>query len=131
MPRKDSTVPDDWFSRAREDLVAASTLLAQGDVPNVVGHLLHQAAEKGLKAYLLGKRQAIRRVHDLDVLLDEAARFHPGLERHRQLCVRATEFYVDVKYPGVWPEPLGEDELEQLLGQTEALLTDLETTLRS
>lgn len=129
MARKDSAVPDDWFSRAREDLLAAQLLLGQEEVPNVVGYLLHQAAEKALKAYLLASRRPVRPIHDLDALLDDAVALLPMLERHRDFCVQATEFHIDVKYPGLRPEPMEEDELEALHRQAQALLDDLESAV--
>ena len=46
---------------------------------------LQQAIEKYLKGFLLARGWRLRRIHDLGVLLSEAVRHDPGLERYPSL----------------------------------------------
>lgn len=61
---------------------------------------MQQAAEKGLKAFILARGGDLRRTHDLDALLDVASSFDPELERHRGVCERVTLYYIQERYPG-------------------------------
>lgn len=119
-------MPAEWFARGREDLLAARTLLSQGVAPNAAGALLQQAVEKGLKGFLLASGKPVRRIHDLEELLDEAIEARPGLERFRDLCTRATAFHALLRYPSLPHEPLDEDQLEALVAAATTLLDELE-----
>ena len=55
-----------WEARAEDDLAAASVLLEHGGPYSTVCFLSQQLAEKYLKAYLLMRRQPLRRIHLLD-----------------------------------------------------------------
>ena len=72
MPGLESTLPSDWFAQGDQDILAAEILLNQnGPLPIVAFHL-QQAVEKYLKGYLLSQAWRLRRIHDLEVLIQEA-----------------------------------------------------------
>jgi HEPN domain-containing protein len=101
-------------------------LLANDAAPNVVGYLLHQAIEKGLKAALLAHGLRARRVHDLDALLDDLVDHRPDAEAHRDLCLRAAGFHTAHRYPAAVPAAMDADQLEDLLEAAQAMLDDLQ-----
>jgi HEPN domain-containing protein len=54
-PSDDSSNPAAWLRFAREDLAASERLTVEDDtVPRIAGYLAQQAAEKALKAVLVG-----------------------------------------------------------------------------
>jgi HEPN domain-containing protein len=55
--------------------------------------------EKYLKAFLLKHNWKLRKIHELDALLDEAAKFQQDLETHRDLCERVSGYYMAERYP--------------------------------
>jgi HEPN domain-containing protein len=58
-----------WFAQAAEDLTAARHLAADPDMPpRLAAFLAHLAAEKALKATLIARGIAIRKIHDLVAL---------------------------------------------------------------
>lgn len=63
------------------------------------GFWLQQAVEKYLKAYLLSKGWILRKVHDLEVLLNEAAARMPMFGRYRSACQRISGYYLTERYP--------------------------------
>jgi HEPN domain len=59
-----------------------------------------------LKAFLLKHNWTLRKIHELDALLDEAAKYQQDLETHRELCERVSGYYMAERYP-----PLSDFEL--------------------
>lgn len=116
-----------WVRFAREDLDAAQTLLSdEGLVPRHVCWLAQQAAEKALKGALTSQEIAFPFRHDLDALRNllpdgwDVKRQHPDL-------AELTEWAVEARYPGDWPDATGEDArraAEQARVVYEAVLTD-------
>ncbi len=98
-----------WLRYAREDLTAAEALIAQETVaPRHVCWLAQQAAEKALKAVLVFVQIDFPRRHDLDALRNLIPVDWSLKEEHRDLAV-LTEWAVEARYPGEWPEPTKED----------------------
>ena len=58
------------------------------------GFFLQQSLEKYLKAFLLKHNWKLRKIHELDALLDEAAKFQQDLETYRDLCERVYGYYI-------------------------------------
>lgn len=81
MRRKESLYPMDWFKIGDKELERANNLLSLDDLEGA-GVNIQQAIEKYLKGYLLSKGWKLRRVHDLEVLLNEAISYDPSFEDH-------------------------------------------------
>lgn len=88
----------DWRRIAEKDLARVKMLLEESD-PELAGFCLQQAVEKFLKAYLLSKGWKLRRIHNLDALLDDAIAFDSSLQEFRTICIRITSFYFLERYP--------------------------------
>ncbi len=125
MPRKDSLYPEDWRRIAEKDLRRVEHLLDFGD-PEAAGFYLQQAVEKFLKAFLLFKGWSLKRVHDLEVLLNDALTHDPSLEEFRPLCQKVTGFYLVERYPLSVEPSITENDVRQSLLQTEQLVKRLE-----
>lgn len=95
----------DWVRKAEADLAAAHRLADGGrPLPDQMGFLCQQAAEKYLKAFLLAVGQVPPRIHDVDVLLEMCTTVDPGFDRLRPLVEGLTEFAVVYRYPGEWSD---------------------------
>jgi HEPN domain-containing protein len=93
-----SSVADEWVRIARKDWRRAERNLKDRD-PEAAGFFLQQSLEKYLKAFLLNHNWKLRKIHELDALLDEAAKFQGDLETHRGLCERVSGYYMAERYP--------------------------------
>ena len=113
--------PKGWMAKGDNDWDAARVLLGADKLESASFHI-QQAIEKYLKGYLLSKGWKLRRIHELDELLDDAAVCHAGLEEFRSLCELATEFYIEEKYPLLVASELNKDELEKALKQARDLI---------
>jgi HEPN domain-containing protein len=121
MPDKESLYPLDWFKKGQQDLKAVETLLSSDNL-EVASFHIQQAIEKYLKGYLLSKGWGLRRIHDLEELLDEAVSYDTSFEKFRSLCQVATEYYIEERYPFITPSSLNKQELQEALRNTEELV---------
>lgn len=97
-----------WRQYAVEDLDGAKKLLETTGVARLACWMAQQAAEKALKALLVSQRIEHPRCHDLDLLwnlLPESVRYGAGALDLSEL----TEWAVEARYPGDWPEASPED----------------------
>ena len=98
-----------WLRFAHEGLRAAEALLQQSDsIPRHVCWLAQQAAEKALKAVLVFLQIDFPKTHDLDALrnlIPDGWRLKPD---HPDLA-SLTEWAVEARYPGDWPEAVERD----------------------
>lgn len=98
-----------WLQYAREDLATATALRQEeAFVPRQVCWLAQQAAEKALKAALVHLQLEFPRTHDLDLLLnlmpDDWTLHDQSID-----LTRLSEWAVEARYPGDWPEATVED----------------------
>lgn len=91
-------LPQDWFRKGEADIRTIEILLTQGGDPDIAASHLQQALEKYLKGYLLSKGWQLERIHDLSVLLDEAVKHKPELQKFRKFLEEVTAYYFQSRY---------------------------------
>jgi len=117
MPEAETPPMADWFAQGDMDVRSAEILLAQdGPLPVIAFHI-QQAVEKYLKGFLLHTGWPLRRIHDLETLVQEAIARDADFVPFLAPCQRITEYYIETRYP------IG---VHTLLGQ-EIVKADLET----
>ena len=99
MPSPESTLPADWFAYGDQDLQAAEILLTAHGPLTIVAFLLQQTLEKYLKGYLFSQGWSLRRIHDLEVLVQEAIAYDPAFAPFLAPCQQITEYYIESRYP--------------------------------
>ncbi len=114
MQREESLYPKDWFRIGEKELKRAENLFNLGDLAGA-GFNIHQAIEKHLKGYLLSKGWELRRIHELEVLLNDAIIYEPSFEEFREACQKITDYYVEERYPFIITSELREEEVEESL----------------
>jgi len=125
MPPKESLYPRDWFRIAEKDFKRAEQLLKLDDAEGA-GYNLQQAVEKYLKGFLLSKGWKLKRVHDLEVLLNDALRYEPTLEEFRGLCQRITDYFLLDRYPLPTSITLTIRQVENSIDQVQKLIAKLQ-----
>jgi HEPN domain-containing protein len=113
-----------WLRYAREDLTAAESLLdVAGVAPRHICWLAQQAAEKAIKTILVFLQVDFPWHHDLDALRLllpddwQMKREHPDL-------AFLTEWAVETRYPGNWPEAT-RDDAQMAVQQAQAVWTSV------
>jgi HEPN domain-containing protein len=95
----DSIVPAEWFAQGDQDVQAAKILLDENGPLAVVAFHLQQAIEKYLKGFLLSTGHPLRRIHDLEILLQQAIAQDADFSPFLAACQRITEYYIEARYP--------------------------------
>jgi HEPN domain-containing protein len=94
-----------WFRFAEEDLRTAIACLADEDVPpRQACFFAQQAAEKAFKGCLIACGTDYPRSHDLDYLRNLLPR-HWRIHEAHPVLAELTEWLVEARYPGDWPDP--------------------------
>lgn len=124
MPREESLYPADWLRLAERDWKRVERLLDEHD-PELAGFCLQQAVEKFLKAFLLARGWQLRRIHDLEALLDDAVTHDASLEDCRAVCQKITPFYFVERYPFIVETGMIEEDVRSSLEQVKELIEKL------
>ena len=127
MSGMDSRTPTDWYAKAEEDLQAARALSDDKvRLYGVAAFHIQQALEKYMKGFLLAKGWQLQRIHDLTKLLHDLTTYEPAFAQYNALCIRATEFYFESRYP-LFPITVAtEEEVKQLLSDADKLIADIQ-----
>lgn len=92
-----------WLQYAREDLLGAREIFGSTAIARHACWLAQQAAEKALKALLISEQVEHPRSHDLDLLWNLLPRSIRSHSENLELS-ELTEWAVEARYPGDWPE---------------------------
>ena len=105
----------EWVEKAESDYRAAEREMRVRKEPSydVVCFHAQQCAEKYLKAALLEHQLPLRRIHDLEVLLDILVPINPDWETFRTPLLLLNDYSVDIRYPG---ETATKDEARAAVG---------------
>ena len=108
-----------WLLKAEEDLNAARSLFTYGltFLSSVCFHS-QQAAEKYLKAYMTFCQVEFPKTHDIDEILDLIKPANKKLSESLRDTIILTNYGVDVRYPGDFPE-LTADDAKQAIQMAE------------
>ena len=102
----------------------AQYLLEGGDQEGA-GFNIQQAVEKYLKGYLLSKGWGLRRIHNLETLINEALRYDASFEEFRSPCQKMSRYYVRDRYPLMLTSELTEDEIRESLAVAENIIAKI------
>ena len=110
-PDYDVTTFETWRLKAEEDFTAASILVEHGGPAATICFLCQQVAEKYLKGYLLLRRQPPKRIHHLDVLLEDCIALEDSFRRLVDDAVFLKRYYIESRYPDDLAEDVRPEEV--------------------
>lgn len=128
-PTHKGRYPREWLTKAAEDLARVTRRLDEGDVDDAAFHL-QQALEKYLKGFLLSRGWALKKIHDLEALLDDAVAYDRQIEDFRPLLQEVTGYYLIERYPTVEEGPTAA-EVRLAYQQTQRLVQRLRRAIPS
>lgn len=124
-----------WLIKSQRDLKAAYVLIKNEEsLLDAVVYDCQQAAEKALKAYLTYQERAVRKTHDLDVLLDMCSLSEPGFHDLKDVADTLTPYATEFRYPGDAIEPEryeAEEALEMAASVLEFVIQKLPSEFES
>jgi HEPN domain-containing protein len=102
-----------WVIKAGNDLLNADNNLNAETIPlDTVCFHCQQAAEKFLKAFLVGKGRTYPITHDLLAILENILSINPDAEQLRNDLALLTPYAVEVRYPDDFYMPSLQDAQE-------------------
>ncbi|OGP84972.1 MAG: hypothetical protein A2Z08_07915 [Deltaproteobacteria bacterium RBG_16_54_11] len=102
-----------WLAKARNDLLNADNNLASKEIPcDTVCFHCQQAAEKLLKAYLIGNGLVPPLTHDLLLVLEQILPLNKEAEKLRDPLAILMPYAVEIRYPDGWYMPTEADARE-------------------
>lgn len=99
--------PEDWLRYARSDLAVADGARADGALPGVYCYHAQQAAEKAIKAVQVRLGLEPPHRHEIAPLLKPL--MHLNLPPEILASAELTEFVVETRYPGAFPDATWSD----------------------
>jgi len=121
MNKMEASLPSDWLIIARKDWNRIHHMLEYDDF-EACGLFLQQSLEKYLKAFLLQHGCKLRKIHELDALLDDAIKYEPELENFRDLCERISAYYMAERYPPLGNLDLRYQDIEKGLSEAKLFI---------
>lgn len=90
---KNSVPAFDCLRTARKDWMSIYPMLEEANA-EAAGYFLQQSLEYYLMAFLLQNGWKLRKVHELDSLLDDAVKYNSELKIFQDLCKRVSAYYI-------------------------------------
>jgi HEPN domain-containing protein len=95
--------PDDLFINAVRDILAAKALLNGTFYPPDAMHIpiafhVLQAVEKQLKGFIIENKRKVRKIHNLDKLLEQASNIDNSFATIEDECLLLNKYLPGVKY---------------------------------
>jgi HEPN domain-containing protein len=130
MGRNESRYPEDWFRIGAREFERAQNLLNLGDMEGA-GFNIQQAIEKYLKGYLLSQGWELRRIHNLETLINETIIYDPSFEEFRTPCQIITHYYMAERYPLMVSSELIKEEIEESLAVAERIVEKIRSLIEN
>ena len=121
MDDRESGRPQDWFRIGDKEIKRAQYLLDGDDLEGAAFNV-QQALEKYLKGHLLSRGWELRRIHNLETLINETVRYDPSFEKYRYDCQKITKYYFIERYPLMISLDLTADEVRESLHKAKEII---------
>ena len=124
-----------WLLHAETDLGFARLALEIGFYYPQACFMVHQSAEKALKALLYLRGTRLIREDSISELLARVADVHPGLNRYQEMASRLDEYYFMARYlepkPGsASDQSVGEVQAKETVGEGDNLILEVRNIIR-
>jgi len=113
----------EWFLRGEHDFQSADLLLKQNGHTDTIAVLIQQAVEKYTKGFLLGKGWKLRKIHDLELLVEEATKYDKSFVPFLDLARRLSAFFIEDRYPPGPTRGYSQKEITTIYAQASDLIT--------
>jgi HEPN domain-containing protein len=90
---------EDWIKFAEKDIMAASEIIGNSDLTNIVAFHCQQAIEKYFKAFIMENDKPLSKIHNLPTLYGTVKDIK-NLDIDEDLLAIVNKVYLDDIYPG-------------------------------
>ena len=130
MKGKKPALAKDWLEKGRHDFEMAQLLYKEQGYTDIIAFLIQQAVEKYLKGFLIYHGWKLRKIHDLETLLNEAINVEHSFEDFSITCRKITEYYIESRYPLGFPVDYPREEIKESLDAAGEIIAKIEKTVK-
>ena len=120
----------DWLYYAAIDLHVAQKLTSDKHCYNTIAFHCQQAIEKGMKGYLLWKRNRLYDGHNLPFLCKQCMQDDRSFSKWLPSCVQLTRYYIEARYPADFLLQLDATTADAATKDTEQILDDINALVK-
>lgn len=121
----------EWVEWGKHDLDVAKLLLNKKEYYDVTISHIHQAVEKYLKAFLVYNGWGLKKIHDIELLITEAANFDKMFEQYLNFGRELTAFYYEDRYPPGPITPYSKKKIEVMIKTAEKIISRIKKDIKN
>ena len=119
----------EWFTKGDHDIESAQFLFESHKHTDIVGFLIQQAIEKYLKGYLIYHGWELKKIHDLQELVNEANKIDKSFQSFLDPCIKISKYYIDTRYPG-FPSEYSQEEIKKSLVVAQKIIKKIKQSIK-
>jgi HEPN domain-containing protein len=119
----------EWFAKGDHDIESARLLFEKHGHTDIIGFLIQQGIEKYLKGYLIYHGWELKKIHDLQELINEATKIDKGFGIFLDPCINISKCYIDTRYPG-FPTEYSREEMKKSLAVATRIIESIKKAVR-
>jgi len=120
---------EEWFIKGDRDIETAQFLFEHRRPTDIIAVFIQQSIEKYLKGYLIYHGWGLKKIHDLQELLNEAIKIDKTFEKFLVNCIRISKYYLDTRYPGT-PTDYSEEEIKKSIDVANEIIDKIKQDLK-
>jgi HEPN domain-containing protein len=119
----------EWFTKGAHDIESAQSLFEKHGYTDIIAFLIQQAIEKYLKGYLIYHGWKLKKIHDLQELINEATKIDKAFGSFLDPCIKISKYYIDTRYPG-FPSEYSREEIKKSLFVAQKIIKKIKQNIK-
>jgi HEPN domain-containing protein len=129
MKKNNKDLVKEWFIKGHQDIESAQLLLKEHGHLETIAFLIQQSIEKYIKGYLIFNKWELKKIHDLQELINEAFKIDKSFEEFLDPCIKISKYYLDTRYPGL-PTEYSKKEIEESFEVAKNLIEKIRKSIK-
>jgi len=121
---------EEWIEKGKQDLIAAKILLKKKRFLDLVLVHIYQAMEKYIKGFLMYNGWKLKKVHDLEELLNEAINYNIFFNNFLDFGRILTASYLESRYPLGQSSAHSRAEVKEIIKKSQEIINKIEEFLK-
>jgi len=119
----------EWLTKGDHDIESAQSLFEKHGYTDIIAFLIQQAIEKYLKGYLIYYGGKLKKIHDLQELINEATKIDKAFGGFLDPCIKISKYYIDTRYPG-FPSEYSQEEIKKSLFVAQKIIKKIKQSIK-
>lgn len=129
MKKNSKESVQEWFTKGDHDIESAQSLFEKQGYTDIIAFLIQQAIEKYLEGYLTYHGWKLKKIHNLQELINEATKIDKSFEGLLDACIKISKYYIDTRYPG-FPSEYSPEEIKKSLFVAQKIIKKIKQNIK-